>query len=342
MGQAAPLVVFVNPDRPGNPFWDKVTTVMQAAAKDLELTLEVRYGDTNREQSTRQALDAIQSDPPADYLVYIYQVGQARRILEAAEQAGVRSIIFNTDVADQDRDLVGSPGEVYTQWIAHLVPDDFHAGADLASRLIAAARTREPERRAELVGFNGGRDSSAARARAAGLEDVLSRREDAVLHQVLVSQWDALLAAEQTEPLLRRWPGTNVVWAASDAMALAVAGRLTELGRKPGLDVFLGGIDWTDEGIRAVADGRLVVTLGGHFMDGAWALVVAHDHALNLVSATELRRVATRLQAIDRENVQQYQELLDGQHWQRIDFQRYSRRQRGPRAPYEFGLDTPP
>lgn len=339
--QASPRVVFINPDRPGNPFWDKVVSVMRAAADDLSLQLDVVYGEANRELATEQALGVIRRDPPVDYLIYIYQVGKAPQILEAAERAGVHSVIFNTEVADSERSIVGVPGEPYTRWIAHLVPDDRQAGGDLAHHLIMEWTSRKDAPPAEIVGFNGGRDSSAARLRAAGLEQALTGRSDARLHQVLVSEWNPQLAADQSEPLLRRWPGTNVIWSASDAMALAVIERQQRLGRQPGSDLVVGSIDWTDAGIQAVESGHLAVTLGGHFLEGAWALVLIHDHAQGRVSINEMRRLSTPLAAIHRGNVGALRDLLIGNQWGEIDFRRYSRALRGNQAAYVFQLEPP-
>ncbi|MDX5297447.1 MAG: hypothetical protein LPK85_00700, partial [Gammaproteobacteria bacterium] len=68
-------VTFVNPDKPGNPFWDLVTDFMKAAADSLDIELQVIYGDADRYVTTSKAIAAIQASPPPDYLVFMYQKG---------------------------------------------------------------------------------------------------------------------------------------------------------------------------------------------------------------------------------------------------------------------------
>lgn len=334
---AAPRVVFINPDAPGNLFWDKVTDVMHAAALDLGLSLEVRYGEDNRELTTQQALDAIDRETSPDYLIYIYQIGQGKRILQAAEKAGVYSIIFNTDIPPQDQSSVGEPGQPFARWLAHLTPDDQAAGRDLASYLIDAAGKPQAGK-TQLVGFNGGRDSSAARLREEGLNQALLNRPEAELLQVLVADWDPALSARQAPPLLRRWPSTRIVWSASDATALSAAKALKAAGYRVGKDLLIGSIDWTDEGLKAVEQGSLKVTFGGHFMEGVWALVLAHDHAKGLFTADETRRFSTNLAPIDASNVHRYKDMLTHNRWDQVDFRQFSRERRGKEGAYDFRL----
>lgn len=336
---ALPRVVFINPDAPGNPFWDKVTQVMQAAAVNLQFSLEVRYGLDNREGTTLQAMEALQQDPPIDYLLYIYQIGQGKRILQAAEQAGVYSIIFNTDVPEQDQAAFGPPGQRFPHWLAHLVPDDQAAGRNLAAYLIEAAKAAGKPGKIDLVGFNGGRDSSAARLREAGLNQALAEYPEVELLQLLVSDWDPAITARQAPMLLRRWPTTRVIWSASDAMALGAAQALVSEGYAIGRDVLLGSVDWTDEGLQAVSDGHLTVTFGGHFMEGAWALVLAHDHAQGRYTAEEHGRFSTPLAPIDASNVKRYRELILTDHWNQVNFRQFSREVRGDQAAYDFHLE---
>jgi hypothetical protein len=49
-------------------------------------------------------------------------------------------------------------------------------------------------------------------------------------------------------------------------------------GRVPGGDVLLGGIDLGREALTQVAEGSLAVSIGSHFLDGAQALILLHDH----------------------------------------------------------------
>lgn len=336
----SPRVTFINPDKPGNAFWDSVTTFMQAAADDLDIRLSVRYGMANRQLTTGEALDALATIPKPDYLIFIYQKGQGSRILQAAEHSQVQTFIINTEIPPEEQDAVGRPGAVFTKWIGHLAPDDFQVGHDLASLLIRFAQEKFPDKPLEMVGFTGGRDSSAARLRNQGLEAAVKEFTGVKLRQVLVAEWDPDVAAEQAPRLFRRYPRASIVWAASDAMALAAADSLAQEGFQPGESVFFGGVDWTPAGIQAVDDNYLVATFGGHFMDGGWALVLLHDHFHGLSKAEAWSKLQSRLLPVTSANADRYLTLFGGNNWDAIDFRRFSSRNRAADQSYDFGLEA--
>ena len=50
-------------------------------------------------------------------------------------------------------------------------------------------------------------------------------------------------------------------------------------GGKPGKDKLFSGVNTSTEAMQAVIDGRMEALAGGHFMCGAWALVLIYDYA---------------------------------------------------------------
>ena len=111
-----------------------------------------------------------------------------------------------------------------------------------------------------------------------GLRSVANSHADAVLEEVAPAFWQREAAARHTRDLLERHPETNVIWAASDNMAAGAVEAIRESGRKPGVDVLVGGIDWSPFVREMIEDGEVAVSLGGHFLDGAWSIVMLFDH----------------------------------------------------------------
>ncbi len=329
-------VAFVNPDSPGNPFWDAVTHFMQAAARSLNIQLQVHYGEKNRYLATRRAIQAVRSATRPDYLIFVYQAGQGPEVLKAAESAKVYSYIINTDIVDGEKALVGKPREKYRYWLGHMSPDDIKAGKDLAEQLIAAAREKgrwAGDQRIRVVALSGSRDSSAALDRNKGLEQALAAHPDVELQQLLFNNWDPDLTRKQMPALLQRFPDTAVVWTASDGMALGAAEGATS-----GAPLLIGGIDWTNEGIVAVRDGNLVATVGGHFMEGGLALVLLNDHHRGIDFAAEGVILRSRMQVIHQANVQAYWQALGDQRWDKIDFRKLSKSANPDVKKYDFSL----
>ncbi len=316
-------VTLVNPDSPGNPFWDAVTRFAQEVAEDLAIDLTVVYGDANRFKTTERAVAALSGPTKPDTLLYIYQIGQGSTILSAAEERRVRSFIFNTDIPAEDQPQIGKPGERYAHWQGHLIPDDRQAGYLLADYLITQTKARTGNaKQVELISFAGSRDSTPSARRLQGLADALTQHPSVTLQQQFFAYW-SLEKAEAMMPTIRqRFPKLTTIWAASDGMALGALKGLADRGIEANLVV--GGIDWTKDAIQAVQEGRLAATVGGHFMDAGWSLILIYDlhHA---EEAPETRVYQSRYTLITQENVKHYLRMLKPETWDDVDFRQFSR-----------------
>ena len=89
------------------------------------------------------------------------------------------------------------------------------------------------------------------------------------------------------------------LWAANDPMALGAITALREAGYKPGVDVVVGGLNWSQGGVERVLKGEMIVTHGGHFLGGAWAMVVLRDYHDGRDFAEEDVRLQFPMGAID-------------------------------------------
>lgn len=336
-------VTFINPDRNGNPFWDNVTRFMQAVANDLNIQLHVQYADANRYQAARLAKESIQATPKPDYLIFVYQYGQGLNILREAEKAKVRSFIINTDTSDKNRLTAGAPREKFSYWIGHMFPDDVRAGYELAMQLIEEGRIKINLNRDEhihMVALSGSRDSSPALDRNMGLKLALQTNPDVTLHQLVFSEWDSQVALQKTSGLLSRYPETTLIWSASDAIALGVVEAIAGKHKIPGNDIFTGGIDWTEKGVTAVHDRKLLTTMGGHFMEGGWALILLNDYHHGIDFSSLGTTIRYRMQAITRKNVQTYLKTLERQNWDAFDFRQHSKAFNPQLKEYDFSLNA--
>jgi ABC-type sugar transport system substrate-binding protein len=338
-------VTFINPSGPDNPFWNEVTGFMRTVARDLDIQLEVRYANDNRYTGTNVALEALQSNPKPDCLIYIYQRMEGVKILRAAEAAKVHSFIFNTDIAPTERETVGKPREKFKYWIGHMLPDDIAAGRILALQLIEAAKANRKagkDGRIYAVALSGGRDSSAGLDRSEGLRQALHAHPEVILQQEIPANWDRQRASSsfRTHALLKRYPKTSLVWAASDSMALGAVEGIEANERSAGVDVVTGGIDWTPDGILAVKAGKLAATLGGHFMDGGWALVLAHDFLRGIDFASSDTTIRSMMQVVTQANVEEYLAPLALQQWETFDFRLFSKVYNRQLRQYDFSLNA--
>jgi ABC-type sugar transport system substrate-binding protein len=340
---AAPIkITFINPTQPNDPFWGMVTTFMQAAAHDLDIELTVLYSQENRLESLELAREALASPNKPDYLAFHFQAQIGAPILQAAENAKVHSFVFNSNIPEADMLDIGKPRDKYKYWLGHMFPDDENAGYILSSVLALEAIRKGKlgdDAKVHIVGLTGDSDNMASIERKRGVERFVAQRPDIQLHQIVNASWDAKKAQYATNILLSRYPQTTVVWAASDEMAFGAMRAIKQHGLRPGFDIFTGGIDWTPGAMKAIRSGEMVATLGGHFMEGGWVMVLLHDHYHALDFKNSIGTIIpSKMHKVTSENIQPFIDTYNSERWGQIDFKSFSKKYNTQLKAYQFKI----
>jgi len=333
-----PLVVFVNPGAEDDAFFGMTTSFMQAAADDLGFELEVYYGDRNHVLIDENVMAIFNRKPLPDYVIGMNARGAGKTMVERAEASGVKLIFINQGFLGVERVEMRLPGEKYKNWLFELLPNDVHSGYLLAKSLIEA-RMKEvgPDAKIEMLAISGHDESSASRLRVQGLKRALVEYPNVHLNQTVPAMWLRDKARTVTQRLLKRYPQTTVVWAASDIMGLGVLDAVTHLGMKPGRDVLVGGVDWAADGLGKVQSGEFAASVGGHFMEGGWALVMLYDLRHGVPVPNQSR---SDFSVLTGGNIREYLANFGDRDWSRIDFTKFSKAENPALLEYPFGLDS--
>ncbi|ATB34643.1 hypothetical protein CYFUS_000050 [Cystobacter fuscus] len=340
-------VVFLNALGIGGGFSRQFRGAMHAAAHDLGIELiDIDVGHWPG-QILEQARQAVSGPDKPDYLITSIHRGIGARVLEVAEQAQVPVFVVNSGLALEERARFGGPREHFTWWVGQMVPDDVGAGERLVRLLIDAAQARRRslergpvEGPVRLIAIEGQWGDTSAKQRHLGLRQALSGEKDAELLQSVTAAWQREESRRKTFLLLRRYPELEVIWAANDDLAMGAVQALEEAGRRPGEDVQVGGIDWTPEALQAVREGKLVTSLGGHFLEGAWALVLLYDHHQGRDFASERLDWRTAFLPATRANAAGYLEVLARPDWEAFDFRAFSKAVNPRLTHYDFSLQA--
>lgn len=340
--RSPPKIAFVSPG--DSTFWEEAAAFMKAAAEDLGADLKTVVSGSTRFRTQQAVETLLNADDPPEYLIFHFQAVISASILEAAEKRNVRSFVFNTDTPPGEAAWIGKPREKFKHWIGHRVPDDRRAGYILGETLVENARKLNlagKQGKIGIVGLSGSRESTAALYRNEGLRKLAESRPDTVLHQIVFTRWDPKEAAHMTPPLLRRYPDAAVVWAVSDGLAMAAIRGIEECGKQPGRNIVTGGIDWTLEAMEAVKSGKMAATIGGHFMDGAWALTMIYDYHQGIDFAEDPGVTSkSSMAVIDADNVSDYLKLFGDRNWRKIDFKKFSKACTPDLKSYDFSLES--
>jgi hypothetical protein len=130
----------------------------------------------------------------------------------------------------------------------------------------------------------------------------------------------------------------KLVWAGSDQMAFGAMATWEKHGSKPGVDAWFSGINTSTEALEAIKSGRLTALAGGHFITGAWALVLIYDyhHGRDFADeGVETQRPMFAQFTPDLANryIERFSSGFDS-----VDFRRYSKVKNPQLKHYDFGF----
>lgn len=336
-------ITFVNPSRQGSSFWDATTSVMKAAAEDLNIDLKVVYASSPNGIDRFKHIDLVRQEAESadqpDYLVTHFRKGNAGVLLDVIEDAGLKTFIFNTDVAEAEQVKTLAPRQKYKNWIGHMYPDDVQSGYDMMEYLIQRAHdrgTENPDGKVGIFALSGNHHSVAAINRNIGLRKAIEDHEE-TLHSLQFARWDGEVAEKMTRRTLSSFPNLGVVWSANDNM---VMGALDTI-RSHNDMIVTGGMDWTIAALESIQRGELTVSYGGHFLEAAWALVMIHDyhHGKDFYDPAN-PKMRSFLRPIDRFNVEDYLRNFGDQDWTKVDFGKFSMVKNPDLPAYDFTLDA--
>lgn len=330
----AARVVFVNPAPSGDAFWDRAEQATRAAAVDLGLHLTVVHANNSRYETRNLLLGLARREAPPDYVVFEAPPVFAAEILEALASARIHAIALGRRVQAGERRAASVGPSPYI--LKEVFFDQVEVGRMQARALLAAAREMRAGSacRCSAVGIAGGRDV-AGLARVRGLESVFAQQPEYRLRQSVYSHWKPGTAREQATIALYRYPDLGILWTASDQLALAAVDAVKALNVAPGRDVMIAGIDWLPEAVAAVSRGELVVTIGGHFMAGAWSLVQIYDHRRGIRVGTH---PVGRWGIVDKNNAGMYLKRLQNPRWHAVNFRGFTLTHNPEAGGYHFDV----
>lgn len=332
LSAAAFSVTFLNPGKSDEIYWVTATHSMESAAHNLGIQLEVMYAERNHllllEQARKIAARPVQNRP--DYVILSNDhamAGEAIRILDAAN---IKTFLAFSGIADpKQREQMGVPRQIFKTWLGSLEPHAEDAGLQTARALIEQGRLANKysaDGKLHMIVLAGDRSTTASLKRNQGMREAVAEAKDVVIDQEVYSEWSRSRAFEQSGWLYKRYPGARLVWCGSDLMAFGAMESWREKGGIPGVDAFFSGINTSSEAFTALESGTLSALSGGHFIAGAFALVMLYDyqHGHDFIDeGLELDRSMFIL--FTRQEALRFRHLFARLSFDKVDFRRFSK-----------------
>ena len=277
-------VFFINPGRSDEAYWVAADKSMQMAATSLNMQLEVRFTERLHFKAIDIAheLAARSPDRRPDYVIYSNDYGVAPALLDIFGGTSIRSFMAYSGPTVEERRLTGAAREKYPNWIGALEPRAQDAGYLTARALIAKGRAMKavaPDQKLHLIAIAGDRSTNSSILRNEGMRRAVREAQDVVLDQEVYADWSESKSQEQSAWLFDRYPQAKLIWSANDLIAFGAMRSFEKRGGVPGKTGFFSAINTSNAALQALESGRLSALAGGHFITGAWAMVMIYDYA---------------------------------------------------------------
>ncbi len=339
-----PKISLIIPDTAKVPFWASVSNFAKATAEDLNIDLKVVFSKGNSYSLKKDILAEINATEPPDYLLSIYTGTITKEFMTKAAARGIKYFIINSVINKRIEKVIGLPKSTYRNWVASIGPNDELAGFTLADILISEAKAKglvNSDGKVHIAAITGPPDSHISVSRYLGLHRRLNSRNDAILIKAFASDWNKDSGSRAAQSLLNQHDNIHAIWSISDIIALATKEHIQSIGKTPGKDILLAGIDWNDQALQSVLAGEMTGSIGGHFMDAGWAVILIHDlHKGIKFTEDPGRLIENAMSVINAENIRQYMDKLGDRNWQSIDFKQFSKFYNKKLASYDFSLNA--
>lgn len=278
-------------------FWNNYIDFMRKGAKELGVNLIVLNADNKPDQMVKSLEDLVAQ--PADGIVFTPYWATAAKGLSLAKEADIPVILTDSypDFAPQTAR--------FPNYKAFVGPSDADAGKQMAEALFAAL-TPDANGKKVIGVVNGTAGTSVAIDRRKGLGDALKDHPDVVVAGEVDGNFVRDTAQTVFDSLYQGHPDIKGVWAANGGTATGVMTALKNAGKKPGKDVMVVAMDLNPENVEAVKSGDLLFDIGGHWLQGGFALVMLFDEIKGKAVPKEQDNVKLKLLPLTKDKTAQF------------------------------------
>ncbi len=329
-----------------SPFWTLVSNFTQEAANDLEIEFKIYNAQSNQFQMLDQVQDATSGPNKVDAIIFQNFKHTAQDAIRMAEKAQVYCYLINSSIPEDAN--MGKPRQKYKYWLGEILPDDIKAATDITHQLIDNAKAKNlvaEDGNIHVVAIAGRLADTSSIDRITGVKLAINQRTDSVLEQVFHTDWGEDEGSYKYFGTRSRYPQVSVIFSASYRITNGIVEYLIPTGQRLDKDIFTNSIGLTENILKQVANGKVVATTGGHYIEGAWALVQMYDYLHGLDFASEAISRKTPMPIINKDNVDFFMSRVTDKKYtkenlSKIDFTQYSKKLNPELKKYPFDFES--
>lgn len=292
-----PLVIGATVPTLDAQFWNQYVNFIQEGADAFGIELIVLNADNSPDEMANNLEDLIARG--VDGIIHVPYWNTGLKALLDAQRENIPVIM--TDVYIEDIDPQSAD---FQNYIAFVGPSDEEAGYAMANALFNEMRARGMDMVVGVV--DGTPGTSVAIDRRKGFDRALEENPDITLAGAVTGNFVRDESQEAFAALYQGNPEIKGVWAANGGTATGVMAALRNANQVPGEDVLVVGMDLNPENVDAVENGDLLFDIGGHWLQGGFALVLMYDYLNGLPVPEDQANVKLDLLPLTQPLVEQF------------------------------------
>ncbi len=304
-------------------FWNNYVAFAKEGAKELGVKLIVLNAN-NKPDSLPKYIEDLTSRG-VDGMIVVPYWATDKVALRNTKRAKIPLMFADTysDVQPQD--------PKYPNYIGFIGPSDEDAGYRMANALFEAIQPGANGKKAIGV-VDGTPGTSVAIDRAKGLDRALKEHPEVVVAGRVSGNFVRDESQTAFAPVLQAHPEIKGVWAANGGTATGVMTAIQNAGKEPGKDIQVVAMDLNPENVQAVESGKLLYDIGGHWLQGGFALVLMYDHLNGFKIPADKANMKISLLPLTKDKVPAFRKLYPN-GVPAYDFKAHSKTYSGANAP---------
>jgi ABC-type sugar transport system substrate-binding protein len=304
-------------------FWNNYVNFTKEGAKALDVELIVLNANNKPDLLPKYIEDLVSRG--VDGMIVVPYWAADKIALRSTKAAKIPLVFADTysDVQPQDAK--------YPNYSLFIGPSDEDAGYRMANALFAAVQPDANGKK--VIGIvDGTPGTSVAIDRAKGIDKALKEHPEVVVAGRVSGNFVRDESQTAFAPVFHAHPEIKGVWCANGGTATGVMTAIQNAGKMPGTDVQVVAMDLNPENVQAVETGKLLFDIGGHWLQGGFALTLLYDQLKGFkIPADKANRKITLL-PLTKDKVAEFKRLYPN-GVPSYDFKAHSKAYSGAGAP---------
>jgi ABC-type sugar transport system substrate-binding protein len=252
-------------------FWNRYVAFTKAGAEQLGVKLIVLNADNKPDNMVQFTQDLVARK--VDGIMSVGYWSSAPPTIAFAQRANIPVVI-----TDSYPDFLPQSAKA-PNYIAFVGPSDLDAGYHMGKALLDALKPG-PDGKKVIGVVNGTPGTSVAIDRRKGLDQAIKEvgADKVTIAGEVQGNFTRDEAMTAFQSLYQGHPEIKGVFSANDPMAMGVIAALGRMGKAPGKDVLISGMDLNGSNVEAMKAGKQLFSIGGHWLQGGIGLLVMYDY----------------------------------------------------------------